>query len=234
MRAPIASLHAVTRSFGQGSSAVTAVDRAFLEIFPGEVISVMGPSGSGKSTLLSLLGGLLAPDAGDVAIGGRSLRDLTPAELAALRRRRLGFVFQRFNLLRALSARENVEVALHLAGCPRGRARLRAATAIEEVGLGPCADRLPRDLSGGEQQRVAVARALAPEPELILADEPTGNLDSANGRAVIDMLYEHAHRAGAGIVVVTHDDRVKEGVDRQFWMEDGVLREESLAEAHTG
>jgi putative ABC transport system ATP-binding protein len=200
-------------------------------VLPGEVVAIMGPSGSGKSTLLCLIGGLLAADSGDVEIGGRLLRDLSPAALAGLRRTHIGFIFQNFNLLKGLTALENVELGLKLAGATRADARDRAGPALERVDLAGCAHRLPRDLSGGEQQRVAVARALAPEPDLILADEPTGNLDSTNGRAAIDMLCAHAHRAGAGVVVVTHDERVTAVTDRRLWMEDGVLRGDKRAEA---
>jgi putative ABC transport system ATP-binding protein len=191
----------------------------------------MGPSGSGKSTLLCLIGGLLLADSGDVAIRGRSLQGLSPAALARLRRHQLGFVFQTFNLLKGLTAHENVRLGLDVAGCTGPEARERARRALDAVGIAHCAERLPRDLSGGEQQRVALARALAPEPALILADEPTGNLDSANGRAAVEMLCAHAHRAKAAVVVVTHDHRVSELVDRQLWMEDGVLRGDDRAKA---
>jgi putative ABC transport system ATP-binding protein len=228
---PAAAVSSVSRRFGEGATAVTAVRSATLRVYPGEVVSVMGPSGSGKSTLLCLIGGLLEPDDGDVEIGGRALRDLPRAEQARLRRAHMGFIFQKFNLLKGLSALENVELGLRLAGATSGEARARAARALEQIGLSPCASRLPRDLSGGEQQRVAVARALAPEPDLVLADEPTGNLDSTNGRAVIDLLCAHAHRAGAAVVVVTHDHRVRDVVDRRLWMEDGVLRGDEHAEA---
>jgi putative ABC transport system ATP-binding protein len=228
---PVAVVTSVSRRFGQGSTAVTAVQSASLCVLPGEVVSIMGPSGSGKSTLLCLIGGLLVPDSGEVQIGGRSLRDLSRADRARLRRMHVGFIFQNFNLLKGLTALENVELGLRLAGCTGADARERAEPALDRVDLADCAHRRPRDLSGGEQQRVAVARALAPEPDLILADEPTGNLDSSSGRAAIDMLSAHAHRAGAAVVVVTHDNRVSAVADRQFWMEDGVLRGDDHAEA---
>jgi putative ABC transport system ATP-binding protein len=191
----------------------------------GEVVSIMGPSGSGKSTLLSIMGGLLVPDSGDVAIAGRSLDKMSSDALAQVRRTSIGFIFQKFNLLRALTALENVELGLSLAGLSRAEVRRRANAALQEVNLGGCADRLPRDLSGGEQQRVGIARALAPAPALVLADEPTGNLDSANGRAAIETLCARAHRRGTAVVVVTHDHRVSSMVDRRFWMEDGVVRD---------
>jgi putative ABC transport system ATP-binding protein len=221
---PVAAARAVRRRFGRGPTAVTAVADATLLVLAGEVISIMGPSGSGKSTLLCLLGGLLTPDEGEVELMGNDLGGLSPGARAELRRRHLGFVFQRFNLLKGLTALDNVALALELTGCSAREARERARRGLEEVGLERCAGHLPRDLSGGEQQRVAVVRALAPAPALILADEPTGNLDSANGRAVIELLCAHARDSGAGVVIVTHDPRVGEVVDRRLWMEDGVLQ----------
>ncbi len=224
--APVLVLSAVSRRFGEGATAVHAVRNATIRVDAGEVVAIMGPSGSGKSTLLSIMGGLLLPDTGAVAIAGHDLAALSPATLAGLRRTRLGFVFQKFNLLRALTALENVELGLELAGVAPATARQHAAAALAEVGLAARAHALPRDLSGGEQQRVAVARAVAPGPALILADEPTGALDSASGRLVIDLVCTHVHRRGAAAVVVTHDHRVATAVDRVLHMEDGVLREE--------
>jgi putative ABC transport system ATP-binding protein len=225
---PLVALDAVRRSFGRGATAVAAVRSATLRVMPGEVVAIMGPSGGGKSTLLCLMAGLLLPDAGRVVVAGRSLVELSAAARAELRRGQVGFVFQKFNLLRSLTARENVELALELAG-RRSATRERAAEALAAVGLARCADRKPRDLSGGEQQRVAVARALAAGPRLVLADEPTGNLDSANGRATVELLRAHARGEGAAVVVVTHDPRVSECVDRRLWMEDGELGEADLA-----
>jgi putative ABC transport system ATP-binding protein len=220
---PILALARVHRSFGHGPTAVRAVKDATLAVRPGEVVAIMGPSGSGKSTLLSIMGGLLTPDGGEVTVAGEPLGPLPPEARARLRRRAIGFVFQKFNLLRALSALENVALGLHLAGVTGAAGRERAARALANVGLAARAHALPRDLSGGEQQRVAVARALAPEPVLILADEPTGSLDSANGRLVVDLLRAHVHAHDAAAVVVTHDHRLRSAVDRVLWMEDGVL-----------
>ena len=175
-------------------------------------------------------GGLLEPDAGDVRIDGRSLGRLSRAERCALRREQVGFVFQRFNLMRALTAIENVALALDLAGIRTADALRRAGDALAAVGLAHRARALPRDLSGGEQQRVAVARALAPYPGLVLADEPTGNLDSESGRAVIDLVCEHVRRRDAAAVVVTHDHRILDAVDRRLWMQDGHLKEANHAD----
>ena len=198
---------------------------ATLSVRPGEAVAIMGPSGSGKSTLLCIMGGLLRPDSGDVRVNGVALEGLGPRRLAEMRSRTIGFVFQRFNLLRALSASENVEVSLRLTGCGRRRARAAAERFLASLGLAERARSLPRDLSGGEQQRVAIARALVTSPTLILADEPTANLDSRNGRAVIDMLSAHVRSHRAAAVIVTHDLRVATAVDRQLLMEDGVVKE---------
>ncbi len=222
-RAPTLSLTAVCRTFGTGARAVGAVRGVSLELHAGEAVCIMGPSGSGKSTLLSIMGGLLEPDRGEVAIAGRRLADLSQRARCELRRRQVGFVFQRFNLMGALSAAENVELGLHLAGVAAPEGRRRAAGVLERFGLGPRGGALPRDLSGGEQQRVALARALAPGPVLLLADEPTGNLDSANGRRVVELIRAHVRGTGAAAVVVTHDRRVSEAMDHCLWMEDGVL-----------
>ncbi len=228
---PVLALEGVSRRFGEGATIVHAVRSATLAVTPGEVVAIMGPSGSGKSTLLSIMGGLLAPDGGAAAIAGQDLAALSPAALARLRRTRLGFVFQKFNLLRALTALENVELSLVLSGIAASAARARAADALGEVGLTPRSHALPRDLSGGEQQRVAIARALAPAPALILADEPTGALDSVSGRLVIDLICTHVHKRGAAAVIVTHDHRIRAAVDRILWMEDGVLSEGIHADA---
>ena len=222
---PILALMSVSRCFGSGATAVRAVKRATLSVSPGEVVAIMGPSGSCKSTLLSIMGGLLTPDTGAAIIAGQVLQRLSARALAQLRRMHVGFIFQNFNLLKALSALENVELRLRLAGVSAKAARRRAAEMLQEMGLGDRAHALPRELSGGEQQRVAVARALATSPAVILADEPTGSLDSANGRTVIEMICAHTHTFGAAAVIVTHDHRVSTAVDRQLWMEDGILWE---------
>ena len=220
---PVLALTSVSRQFGSGATAVSAVQDATLSVYAGEVIAIVGPSGSGKSTLLSIMGGLLKPDTGEVYVAGSPLREMSESARARLRRTRIGFIFQKFNLLKALTALENVEVGPRLAGFKPPDVHERATQALREVGLQTRAHALPHDLSGGQQQRVAVARALATEPALILADEPTGSLDSANGRIVLDMICTHVHRCRAAAVIVTHDQRALAFVDRELLMEDGVL-----------
>jgi putative ABC transport system ATP-binding protein len=222
---PCLELRKVSRRFSSGATEVAAVRDASVSIAPGETVAVMGPSGSGKSTLLCLMGGLLRPDSGEVLVAGRSLAALPEREQCSLRRTRIAFVFQHFNLLKALSALENVELALYLAGVAPPAAREQARQALRVVGLEPRAHALPREMSGGEQQRVAVARALAPAPSVILADEPTANLDSTSGRSVIELLCSQARQRGAAVVIVSHDHRLRAAVDRVLWMEDGTLRE---------
>jgi putative ABC transport system ATP-binding protein len=220
---PVLTLTSVSRQFGSGATAVSAVQDATLSMYAGDVIAIVGPSGSGKSTLLSIMGGLLKPDTGEVYVAGSPLRAMSESARARLRRTRIGFIFQKFNLLKALTALENVEVGPRLAGFDAPEVHERATQALREVGLQTRAHALPHDLSGGQQQRVAVARALATEPALILADEPTGSLDSANGRIVLDMICTHVHRCRAAAVIVTHDHRALAFVDRELVMEDGVL-----------
>jgi putative ABC transport system ATP-binding protein len=226
---PLLAACGVRRRLGHGAAAVEAVRDATLAVAAGETVAVMGPSGSGKSTLLCLLSGLLVPDGGEVVVAGRALHALGESARTRLRRSTMGFVFQRFNLLKALTALENVEIALRIAGVDSAAARRRALVALEAVGLAARARALPRDLSGGEQQRVAIARALAPAPSVILGDEPTGSLDSTNGRDVVAMIRAHVRAHGAAAVIVTHDHRVAAAVDRRLWMEDGVLREHAAS-----
>jgi putative ABC transport system ATP-binding protein len=183
----------------------------------------MGPSGSGKTTLLSMLGGLLRPTSGSIRIAGRELTTMRPAQLTAVRRHEVGFVFQTFNLLSALTAVENVEVAMVLAGVPRRDARRRATALLDELGMSARLGFLPEALSGGEKQRVSIARALANDPRIILADEPTANLDSKHGLAVVHLLRDIARRRGRSVVIVSHDTRIRDVADRVLWLEDGHL-----------
>lgn len=212
------------REFGIGHAKVVAVDDVSLSVRAGEVVLILGPSGSGKTTLLAMLGCILTPTGGELAIDGRAVAGLAPSSLSTLRRRMIGFVFQSFNLLKALTARENVEVALNLNGIRGGEARRRAAELLTEVGLGYRLQFKPAELSGGEKQRVSIARAIAGDPKILLADEPTGNLDGATGRAVGELLRDLAKQRGAGVVVVTHDDRIRSIADRIVHLEDGKLR----------
>ena len=214
----------VWKVFEQGKLRVEAVREADLSAGEGELVAIMGPSGSGKTTLLTMLGAMLSPTRGKISISGQSLESLSQQELAVVRRKKIGFVFQSFNLFGALSARQNVEVGLRLRGFADEEAKKEALRALGQVGLTDRADFLPEDLSGGQKQRVSIARALAGGPKLILADEPTGALDAENGRSVMELLTTCARQAGAAVVVVTHDPRVAQYTDRVLNMEDGRLK----------
>ena len=212
------------KSYGaSGGAASAALRGASLEVRPGEVVALYGRSGSGKTTLLNLLAGLDRPDRGTVAVEGADLAAIGERGRTRYRRTRLGFVFQFFNLLPTLTAFENVFLSLELAGHPDPR---RAERALEQVGLEGLGRRYPHELSGGEQQRVAIARALVKEPALILADEPTGNLDSRTGDAVLDLLAEQARRLDCALVMATHSPRTSRVADRVLHMVDGVVRAE--------
>ena len=214
----------LTKSFGEGATRVDAVRGLDLELARGEVVLVMGPSGSGKTTFLSMLGGLLRVTSGAIWISGTDIAALGERELPPFRARMFGFVFQDFNLVAALSARENVEVALNIAG-ERGReARARATRLLESMGLGDRLDFSVEKLSGGEKQRVAIARAIANRPALVLADEPTANLDSHHGAETMRLLRQLAKRDGTTVVIVSHDERLREVADRVLWLEDGEFK----------
>ncbi len=231
----ILSLHDVSKVYGSGRTAVRASDHVDLHVEPGEIVLIMGPSGSGKTTLLSMAGLLLRPTEGEIRVNGRDVAGLNRSQMAALRLRSLGFVFQAYNLLGALTARENVEVVLNMAGVRGEAARTRATELLEMLGLGQRLDHRPADLSGGEKQRVAIARALANDPPLILADEPTGNLDSKTGQEVMELLCCGLGRdQGRAIVIVTHDHRLRQIADRVLWLEDGRLAEDPQAALAAG
>jgi len=219
---------ALTKTFGQGEVQVQAVRGIDLEVRRGEVVLIMGASGSGKTTLLSMLGAMLRPTSGRVEVDGVDLATLPESKLPEFRTRRFGFVFQDFNLLSALSAEENVEFALNLAGVTGRRARERAGRLLDGLGLAGRRRFRPDKLSGGEKQRVAIARALANEPAVILADEPTANLDSKIGHEIARLLRRIASEERRSVVIVSHDARLKEIADRVLWMEDGQFR--SLSE----
>ena len=222
---PVLEVTGVRKRFGEGQAAVEAVRGVDLTLKTGEIVLVMGPSGSGKTTLLSMLGALLRPSAGEIRLDGVPLHELTERELPALRAEKIGFIFQDFNLMPSLTARENVEVALNVAGTAGAAAHARATELLEELGLSERLDFLPEKLSGGEKQRVAIARALANEPALVLADEPTANLDSSIGRDVMRLLREIASRHGQSVLIVSHDIRIKQFADRVLWLEDGAFKE---------
>lgn len=207
---------------GAVTAALNGVDFA---VGPGEFVAIMGPSGCGKSTLLHLLGGLDKPTAGEVYLGGRRTDTLNEAQRAVLRRNEIGFVFQFFNLVGNFSVADNVDMPALLAGRSRAEARQRRATLLQELGIGDKADKVPAQLSGGERQRVALARALINRPAVLLADEPTGNLDTANTREVLALLNRY-HQAGQTIVLVTHDPQVASIADRVVTMRDGRIVED--------
>jgi putative ABC transport system ATP-binding protein len=221
------------KQYGQGAALVRALDGVELEVPAGETLAVMGPSGCGKSTLLHLLGGLERPSAGEVWLSGRRIDGLGEKALARLRRKAIGFVFQAFHLMDELTAAENVELPALLAGSSPRAARQRAAELLDRVGLADRADHLPSALSGGQRQRVAVARALSNEPLVVLADEPTGNLDSAATLEVLRLL-DSLRTAGQTLVIVTHDERIAATADRLISMRDGVLVEETRLTRGTG
>lgn len=213
----------VSMVFGEGSARVTAVAGVSLTVRAGEVVLLLGPSGSGKTTLLSIMGGLLHPTEGKVELNGRDIYRLSDRELSNLRCKQVGYVFQSFNLLNFLNVRQNVEVMLNLAGVTGQRARDEAVEVLQSMKLGKRLNFAPQKLSGGERQRVSIARALANHPQLILADEPTGNLDSTAGRNVAEILSGLAHDRGCGIVIVTHDARILSLADRVLNLSDGSL-----------
>jgi putative ABC transport system ATP-binding protein len=213
----------LTKTFGKGELAVHAVRNVDLDVGVGEVVLIMGPSGSGKTTLLLMLGAMLRPSDGSVVVGGIDLATAPERRLPALRARHLGFVFQDFNLLSALTAVENVELACNLAGTLGRTATTRARGLLERVGLSNRLDFRPDQLSGGEKQRVAIARALANDPELILADEPTANLDAAHGRDIARLLRVLSREDRRSVIIVSHDDRLREVADRVLWLEDGAF-----------
>jgi putative ABC transport system ATP-binding protein len=215
----------LSRDFVVGEETVHALSDVSLEIPAGAMVVVKGPSGSGKTTLLNLIAGLDEPTAGSVTIGGRMVAGLSNKERIALRRREIGFVFQTFGLLPFLSARENVEVPLRLVKAPAKEREARVDEVLEMVGLRGRAEHRVYELSGGEQQRVALARALANGPALLLADEPTGQLDTATGHAIIDLIRDVVERTGVTAVIASHDPKVEEAVDVVFVLEDGRLTE---------
>jgi len=218
----IIDLEGVRKTYRTGSVEFEALRGIDVRIDEGEYVAVIGPSGSGKSTLMNLLGCLDLPSEGRYVLAGEDTSSLDDAELAAIRNRRIGFVFQQFHLLASMTAWRNVELPLVYAGVPRAERRERAVAALERVGLGDRVDHRPGELSGGQQQRVAVARALVTEPSLLLADEPTGNLDSGSTRDVLG-LFDELHASGRTIVLITHEPDVAARAGRNLVIDDGLI-----------
>ena len=213
----------LSKIYGEGENRVTALDRASFQIMPGDFISITGPSGSGKSTLLHLLSGLDQPTSGRLTYNGQDIYSLSDRERSALRRRSIGFVFQQFHLLPVLTARENILMPLLLDKKQPDEAYLEQLTQL--LGIGSRLTHLPHELSGGQQQRVAIARALIAQPDVIFADEPTGNLDSRSGGEVMEMLRAIHEKMEKTLVIITHDNRMAQMADRRFSIVDGILTE---------
>ncbi|WP_019631888.1 ABC transporter ATP-binding protein [Actinomadura atramentaria] len=224
---PVLRVRRLRKHYGAGGGLVRAVDDVDLDVAPGEALAVVGPSGCGKSTLLHMLGALDRPDGGRVWLGGERIDRLSETAAARLRRRAIGFVFQAFHLVDELTARENVELPALLAGASPRAARRRAAALLDRVGLADRAGHLPAALSGGQRQRVAVARALVNDPGLLLADEPTGNLDTAAAGDVL-RLFAELRAEGRTLVVVTHDARIAAAADRLITMRDGAFVDQTV------
>jgi putative ABC transport system ATP-binding protein len=214
----------VSKVYREGTVDVTAVDSVSLHLEEGEVLLLMGPSGSGKSTLLSMMGCILRPSKGEIRVDGKIVSNLPEGELPAVRKRYFGFVFQAFNLFPSLTALENVELSLRLKGWKKEGIRREALNLLEKVALFDRAHFYPRDLSGGEKQRVAFARAIVADPPILLADEPTANLDSKRGKEVMRLLGQYARELGRAVTVVSHDSKAKAIADRVMVLEDGRIR----------
>jgi putative ABC transport system ATP-binding protein len=226
----IISTQNLTKIFGSGATAVTALDHVNLSVNPGEFVAIMGPSGCGKSTLLHLIGGLDRPSEGKVIIDGTSIAEMNDDRITELRRRKIGFVFQFFNLIPVLNAVENAALPITLDGVRPAEAQKKAAEWLTRFGLSNRLANRPDQLSGGEQQRVAIARALAAEPALILADEPTGNVDTRSGDEIAGLMREVAKKYGRTVVMVTHDPRIAAYADRIVFLKDGKIVDETLLE----
>jgi len=226
----VLEMQQVSRTYGQGAAEVHALDNISLSVDAGAMVAVMGPSGSGKSTLLTIAGSLEDPTSGDVVVCGQELARLSRNAKARLRRRSVGFVFQDFNLLPGLTAAENVALPLELDGVPTRRARQAGLDALDSLGMAGRASHFPDQLSGGERQRVAIARAVAGEHQLLLADEPSGALDTANGEAVMRLIHAACQR-GMAAVVVTHDAQLASWADRVVFLRDGRVTDQTATPA---
>ncbi len=230
---PIIDIRNVSRRYVRGVDEVHALEKVSLAIAAGRFVAFMGPSGSGKSTLMNLVSGIDRPDDGEIFVVGQQLNDYDEDELAQWRARHVGIIFQSFNLIPVLSARDNVALPLLLTHLDRGERRRRAETALAIVGLSERIEHYPRTLSGGEQQRVAIARAIVTDPDLIVADEPTGDLDARNAEAILSLLRQLKAELGKTVIMVTHDPRALRFVDEAFHLDKGILLEgEDAARAH--
>lgn len=221
---PLMGLARVSKAYRQAAGSVQALRDVQLLLHPGELVAVTGPSGSGKSTLLNLCGLIDTPDEGEMAFAGHPLAGQDETSRALLRRAHIGFVFQNFNLIPVMSARENVEYPLFLLGVPAAESRTRAEAMLARVGLGDFTRQRPDRLSGGQRQRVAIARAVVKSPRLVIADEPTASLDSTNARQVVTLMRELAHEHRTAFLIATHDDRLTPHCDRVLALADGVIR----------
>ena len=226
----IISTSNLTKVYGSGVTAVTALDHVSISIRPGEFVAVMGPSGCGKSTLLHLLGGLDKASEGSVSVDGHNLNDLDDDSLTELRRRKMGFIFQFYNLIPVLTALENAALPVTLDGFRSAEAQKKASEWLTRFGLGDRLSHRPDQLSGGQQQRVAIARALVAEPQLVLADEPTGNLDTKSSDEIAGLLRQVSKEFGRAVVMVTHDPRIAAYADRIIFLKDGKVAEETILE----
>lgn len=223
----------LTKIYGSGEAAVTALDHVSFSVDPGEFVAIMGPSGCGKSTLLHLLGGLDLASEGWVKIGGQTLSSLSDDQLTELRRRKIGFVFQFFNLIPVLNATENAALPVTLDGVGAGEARQRAAEWLNKLGMETRLTHRPDQLSGGQQQRVAIARALVANPEILLADEPTGNLDTRSGDEIARLLRQASKEWKRSVIMVTHDPRIASYADRIIFLKDGRITEQTTLETRS-
>ena len=225
---PLLELKNVSRTYWLGETPVRALRNISLVINKGDFLAIMGPSGSGKSTMMNMLGCLDIPTSGEYMLDGESVSELNDNQLADIRNRKVGFVFQRFMLLSNLTARGNVELPLRYAGVPAKQRKQRAIRALESVGLGDRMHHHPNELSGGEQQRVALARAIVNEPAILMADEPTGNLDSKSGREVMNLLRRMNKEQGATVIIVTHDASIANQCERTIHLFDGLIEREEI------
>lgn len=225
---PIVETHNLTKIYGAGEVAVTALDHVSISVEAGEFVAIMGPSGCGKSTLLHLLGGLDSVSDGSVLIDGQNLAGMKDDDLTRLRRRKIGFIFQFFNLIPVLTAQENVALPITLDGVKPAEARARAAEWLTRLDMAERMHHRPDQLSGGQQQRVAIARALVADPDLILADEPTGNLDTRAGDEIAETLRQVSQQWGRAVVMVTHDPRIAAYADRIIFLKDGKVNDQTI------